>query len=135
MACIWPTSTGCRSSAAPSVQQLIVMALAVVGVWMGNFAPPRAGRQKPRAQDAGLETLLVLGWVEIIAAAAVVLGLAVGLWFHRPLWAPGVLFVVLGMALHWGWWLLDRKVDMFGTVRLQRPRPRAVPHGQPCGCG
>lgn len=100
----------------------ILMALAVVGVWVGNFALIGQAAEATGA-GAGLETLLVLGWVEIIAAAAVVLGLAVGLWFHRPLWAPGVLFVVLGMALHWGWWFLDRRVDMFGTSGFNDPDP------------
>jgi hypothetical protein len=32
-----------------------------------------------------------------------------------------VLFVVLGMALHWGWWLLDRRVDLFGTSGFPDP--------------
>lgn len=93
----------------------MMMALAVVAVWAGNFA-----LTKEVVDALGVDTVInlltALGWIEIVAAALVVLGLAAGQWFHRVLWAPGVLFVALGMALHWGWWLLDRKVDMFGTV-------------------
>lgn len=103
----------------------VAMALAVVGVWLGNFA--FIGQSSDAARvDAVLGTLLILGWVEIVTAAAVVLGLAVGWWFHRPLWAPGVLFVVLGMALHWGWWFLDRKVDLFGTSGFNDPDPELL---------
>jgi hypothetical protein len=103
----------------------LAMALAVVGVWVGNFALIGQVAQNVSAGPV-LDALLVLGWVEIVAAAAVVLGMAVGWWFHRPLWAPGVLFVVLGMALHWGWWFLDRKVDLFGTFGFNDPDPELV---------
>jgi len=92
----------------------IVMALAVVAVWAGNFAITKEVVES-LGPDAIINLLTTLGWIEIVAGAVVVLGLAAGQWFHRPLWAPGVLFVVLGMALHWGWWLLDRRVDLFGT--------------------
>lgn len=92
----------------------ILMALAVVAVWAGNFLLSKE-LVEALGPDAILTLLTTLGWIEIVAGAVVVLGLAAGQWFHRPLWAPGVLFVVLGMALYWGWWLLDRKVDLFGT--------------------
>ena len=100
----------------------MVMALGIVAVWAGNVA------MTPEVLEAlgvdGYRTLLTaLGWIEIVAGAVVVLGLAAGQWFHRPLWAPGVLFVVLGMALHWGWWLLDRRVDLFGTSGFNDPDP------------
>ncbi|HEY3339910.1 MAG TPA: hypothetical protein VGK18_15525 [Propionicimonas sp.] len=100
----------------------IVMALAVVAVWVGNFLLTKEVVEALGA-DAIINLLSTLGWIEIVAGAVVVLGLAAGQWFHRPLWAPGVLFVVLGMALYWGWWLLDRKVDLFGTSGFNDPDP------------
>ena len=103
----------------------IVMALAVAGVWAGNVVLTRIVVETVGA-DRVIDTLTTLGWIEIIAGAAVVLGLAAGLWFHRPLWAPGVLAVVLGMALHWGWWVLDRKVDLFGTSGFNDPDPELL---------
>lgn len=98
----------------------IVMALAVVGVWGGNVAITQFAVDAGGASPA-LDALMTLGWIEIVAGAAVVLGLAAGHWFHRPLWAPGVLAVILGMALHWGWWVLDRQVDLFGTSGFNDP--------------
>lgn len=103
----------------------IVMALAVVAVWAGNFALTKEVVEALGA-DAIITLLTTLGWIEIVAGTVVVLGLAAGQWFHRPLWAPGVLFVVLGMALHWGWWLLDRKVDLFGTSGFNDPDPELL---------
>jgi hypothetical protein len=100
----------------------IVTALGVVAVWAGNFAITKEAVEA-LGPDAIVNLLTALGWIEIVAGAVVVLGLAVGQWFHRPLWAPGVLFVVLGMALHWGWWLLDRRVDLFGTSGFNDPDP------------
>jgi hypothetical protein len=103
----------------------IVMALAVVAVWAGNVALTGDAVQAV-GTDRVIDVLMTLGWIEIVASAAVVLGLAAGLWFHRPLWAPGVLAVVLGMALHWGWWVLDRKVDLFGTSGFNDPDPELL---------
>lgn len=103
----------------------VAMALAVVGVWGGNFAL-RAAANQADGLDRILDRLLVLGWVEIVAGIAVLLGLTAGLWLHRPLWAPGVLPVVLGMVLHWGWLLLDRRVDLFGTSGFSDPDPELV---------
>ena len=100
----------------------VAMALAVIGVWVGNFALRGQGAENPGA--GGLLTmLLVLGWIEIVMGAVVLLGFAIGLWFHRFLWAPGVLAVVFGMSLYWGWWLLDRRVDLFGTSGFNDPDP------------
>ena len=103
----------------------IVMALGVVAVWVGNFAITKEAVEA-LGPDIIVNLLTTLGWIEIVAGAVVVLGLAVGQWFHRPLWAPGVLFVVLGMALHWGWWLLDRRVDLFGTAGFTDPDPELL---------
>ena len=103
----------------------IVMALAVVGVWAGNFSLTRVVVETV-GTDTVMGALTTLGWIEIVAAGAVVLGLAAGLWFHRLLWAPGVLAVVLGMVLHWGWWGLDREVDLFGTSGFNDPDPELL---------
>jgi len=103
----------------------IVMGLAVVGVWAGNFSLTKVVVESV-GTDLVIGALTTLGWIEIIAAGAVVLGLAAGLWFHRLLWAPGVLAVVLGMALHWGWWGLDREVDLFGTSGFNDPDPELL---------
>lgn len=103
----------------------IVMALAVVAVWAGNFLLT-AEVVEALGPEAMINLLSTLGWIEIVAGAVVVLGVAAGQWVHRPLWAPGVLFVVLGMALHWGWWLLDRRVDMFGTSGFNDPDPELL---------
>lgn len=100
----------------------VVMALAVIGVWLGNLALRGQLVENP-GMSSILDLLLVLGWIEIVTGAAVLLGIAAGLWFHRPLWAPGVLAVVLGMSLYWGWWLLDRRVDLFGTSGFNDPDP------------
>jgi hypothetical protein len=100
----------------------IAMALGVVAVWVGNLSMTKEVLEA-LGTDGFISLLTALGWIEIVAGAVVVLGLAAGQWVHRPLWAPGVLFVVLGMALHWGWWLLDRKVDLFGTSGFNDPDP------------
>lgn len=96
----------------------VVVACAAIGqgvclvlVWAANLA---------LAGDAAAEGVVAamqwLGWLELALSVLVVGGLAVGAWLHRPLWARGVAAVILGMALHWGWWLLDRRVDMFATT-------------------
>jgi hypothetical protein len=103
----------------------IAMALGVIAVWAGNFALTKEVVET-LGPDAIINLLTTLGWIEIVTGAIVVLGLAAGQWFHRPLWAPGVLFVVLGMALHWGWWLLDRRVDLFGTSGFNDPDPELL---------
>lgn len=103
----------------------IVTALGIVAVWAGNVAMTKEVLGA-LGVDGFLTLLTALGWIEIVAGAVVVLGLAAGQWFHRPLWAPGVLFVVLGMALHWGWWLLDRRVDLFGTSGFNDPDPELL---------
>ena len=103
----------------------VVLGLAVTAVWAGNFALSREVVDA-LGPDAIINLLTTLGWIEIVAGAVIVLGLAAGQWFHRPLWAPGVLSVALGMALHWGWWLLDRRVDLFGTFGFNDPDPELV---------
>ncbi len=103
----------------------LLMAVAVVAVWVANVSMT-APVQAPVGADWTYYSLVTLGWIEIVAGAAVLAGLAVGWWLHRPLWAPGVLAVVLGMTLHWGWWLLDRKVDFFGTSGFNDPDPELV---------
>ncbi|CAL8978842.1 hypothetical protein PROP_02611 [Propionicimonas sp. T2.31MG-18] len=89
----------------------------LVGVWAANLT--LAG--DPAAGEAIVAAMVALGWVEIGLSAVIVIGLAVGAWLHRPLWARGVASVIIGMVLHWGWWLLDRRVDVFGTADLTVP--------------
>ncbi len=103
----------------------IVMALAVAAVWAVNLSMTTAAVAEAGANGFYF-ALLTLAWLEIITAFAVLAGLAVGGWLHRPLWAPGVFAVVVGMAMHWGWWVLDRKVDLFGTSGFNDPDPELV---------
>lgn len=103
----------------------LIMAVAVVAVWAANLS--MAGPAQATVDTAGIYySLVTLGWVEIVAGATVLAGMGAGWWLHRPLWAPGVLAVVLGMTLHWGWWLLDRNVDFFGTTGFNDPDPELV---------
>jgi hypothetical protein len=90
----------------------LATALCLVVVWTTNLALTRAIAEEG---DTGpiVSALNVLGWVELGLAVVVVGGLAVGAWLHRPVWARGVASVIVGTALHWGWWLLDRHVDPF----------------------
>ncbi len=92
----------------------IALGLCLVAVWVVNFALTETVADADPA-DPVVMAMAVLGWVELGLAVVVVAGLATGAWLHRPLWARGVASVIVGMALHWGWWLLDRRVDLFGT--------------------
>lgn len=92
----------------------IALGLCIVAVWVTNLALTKAVTDADPA-DPVVMAMAVLGWVELGLAVVVVAGLATGAWLHRPLWARGVASVIVGMALHWGWWLLDRRVDLFGT--------------------
>ncbi len=96
--------------------------LIIVLVWAVNLA--LAGDRVAAAGVVG--TMLALGWVEIALGALVIGGLAVGTWLHRPLWGRGVASVILGMVLHWGWWLIDRRFDVFGTAALAVGDPALV---------
>jgi hypothetical protein len=93
----------------------IAQGVIFVLVWAANLA----FAQDPEGGEVIVSAMVALGWVEIGLAGVVVIGLAVGAWLHRPLWARGVASVILGMVLHWGWWLLDRKVDVFGTWNVE----------------
>jgi hypothetical protein len=56
-------------------------------------------------------------WLKGLASLAVLAGLAAGWRLSRPLWASGLIPVALGLVLQWGWWLLDRQVDLWGMSR------------------
>jgi len=100
----------------------IAHGLIIVVVWVANLL--LAGDEEVAPEI--LSTLLVLGWVEIGLGVLVLAGLAVGTWLHRPLWARGVASVILGMVLHWGWWLIDRRFDVFGTAGLSAGDPALI---------
>lgn len=92
----------------------VALGLCIVAVWVTNLALTKAVTDEVGAEPIVM-AMAVLGWVELGLAVVVVAGLATGAWLHRPLWARGVASVIVGMVLHWGWWLLDRRVDLFGT--------------------
>lgn len=102
----------------------LATALALVLVWIGNFALGAT------PQEVGaplvLESLDVLGWFELGTSSVAILGLAVGVWFHKPLWARGVALVMIGLALHWGWWIIDRTVDVFSLGTLDPSDPQLL---------
>jgi hypothetical protein len=96
----------------------VALGLCIVAAWVANFALMKTGADVV-STDPVVMTMAVLGWVELGLAVVVLAGLATGAWLHRPLWARGVASVIIGMALYWGWWLLDRRVDLFGTSSLE----------------
>lgn len=93
----------------------VALGLCLVAAWVANFMMPQPSAELVDA-DPVVMAMAVLGWVELGLAVVVLAGLATGAWLHKPLWARGVASVIVGMALHWGWWLLDRRVDLFGTA-------------------
>ncbi len=107
----------------------LLLGLTLVAVWVANWALSRTVDDTTDG-NAIVTTLLVQGWVVIVLTAVVVLGLAVGAWLHRPLWARGVALVMAGMVLHWGWWLLDRKVDLFGMASMEVDDPGLIPRAE-----
>lgn len=95
----------------------IATAAALILIWIGNLLLVPVS-QNPAGAQAIVQALDLLGWFELAASVVVVLGLAVGAWFHKPLWARGVALVMAGMVLHWVWWILDRNFDVFGLASL-----------------
>lgn len=100
----------------------LLLGLTLVAVWVANLALSRTVEDTTDGNTV-VATMLVLGWVVIVLTVVVVLGLAVGAWLHRPLWARGIALVMIGMVLYWGWWLLDRRVDLFGMTSLAADDP------------
>lgn len=103
----------------------VALGLCIVAVWVTNLALTKAVTDEVGAEPIVM-AMAVLGWVELGLAVVVVAGLATGAWLHRPLWARGVASVIVGMVLHWGWWLLDRRVDLFGTSSPDLSPPELV---------
>lgn len=102
----------------------LATALALVLVWIGNFVLDTTAPDG--SAQVVLESLDILGWFELATSVVAILGLAVGVWFHKPLWARGVALVMIGLAIHWGWWILDRTVDVFGLGMLDPSDPQIV---------
>lgn len=100
----------------------LLLGLTLVAVWAANLAL-RGTPDDTADGNAIIAAMLVQGWVVIVLTAVVVIGLAVGAWLHRPLWARGVALVMTGMVLYWGWWLLDRRIDLFGMGTLEASDP------------
>lgn len=100
----------------------IALGLCIVLVWVTNLALLRAATDAV-GTDGIVTAMIVLGWVELGLSIVLLGGLATGVWLHRPLWARGVASVTIGLVLHWGWWLLDRRVDLFGTVGADPASP------------
>ncbi|MGC3994281.1 MAG: hypothetical protein QM779_09275 [Propionicimonas sp.] len=98
-------------------QALCLVLVWVVNLWLSAALVDEVG------SDGIVLTLSVLGWVELVLGLAVLGGLVVGLWLHRPLWARGVATVTIGMVLHWGWWLVDRRLDLFGLAGMDAGDP------------
>jgi hypothetical protein len=103
----------------------MALGVCVVLVWVANFALTAAVTDTISA-DAAVTAMQVLGWLELGLSGIVLIGLGVGAGLHRPLWARGVASVIIGMVLHWGWWLLDRRVDLFGMAGLAEGDPLLV---------
>jgi hypothetical protein len=103
----------------------MALGVSVVLVWAANFALTEAVTSTI-GEDAVVTSMQVLGWVELGLSVVVLAGLAVGAWLHRPLWARGVASVIVGMVLHWGWWVLDRRFDLFGMAALSEGDPLLV---------
>ncbi|MFT4109982.1 hypothetical protein [Propionicimonas sp.] len=104
-------------AAAAIAQALCLVLVWIVNLWLSAALVDEVGA------DGIVLALSVLGWVELALGVVVLGGLAVGVWLHRPLWARGVATVTLGMVLHWGWWLADRRFDLFGLDRIDIADP------------
>lgn len=72
----------------------------------------------------------ILWIIELVATAVAAAGLIVGWRCSRPLWARGVGLVAAGLLLNWGWWALDRYVDLWGYRQIvttgDEPNPELV---------
>lgn len=69
--------------------------------------------------------LQTVWWLQVAASLVVLVGLIAGWRLDRPVWARGVTPVALGMVVLWGWWLLNRYVDLWGWSSLS---PEQVEH-------
>ena len=63
--------------------------------------------------------ILHIDWiVKLVATAVVAAGLFVG-WRQAPLlWTPGIGQVALGLVVRWGWWAVDRYVNVWHLERF-----------------
>lgn len=60
----------------------------------------------------------ILWIIKVAATAVVAAGLIVG-WRQAPLlWTPGIGQVALGLVVNWGWWAVDRFVDVWQLGRF-----------------
>ncbi len=100
----------------------LLLGLTLVAVLVVNFALARTVEDTVDG-DTIVAALAALGWAVLVLSGIVVLGLAVGAWLHRPLWARGVALVMAGMGVYLGWWWLDHRVDLFGMSTLAPDDP------------
>jgi hypothetical protein len=56
----------------------------------------------------------VAAWLTIGGSAAALVGYGWGRWLSRPFWVRGLLPLLAGLGLGWGWYLLNRYVDLWG---------------------
>jgi hypothetical protein len=59
----------------------------------------------------------ILFWLDLLASIVVVVGLILGWRLARPVWAQGLVPAALGLVVHWGWWKLNKAVDLWGFNR------------------
>lgn len=96
----------------------IVVGAAKVVNWALEFAMTEAVLAAVGGAEGWVAMMTSL-WILRVAASAVVLaGLIAGWRLDRPVWARGVTPVALGMVVLWGWWTVDRYVDVWGWSRL-----------------
>jgi len=62
--------------------------------------------------------LELVWWPTVLASLVVVLGLIFGWRLAQPVWARGLVPSALGLVINWGWWKLDRAVDLWGFNRF-----------------
>lgn len=67
----------------------------------------------------GVEALTMMfngaAWLTNIGSLAVLIGFGWGRWLSRPFWARGLVPLLLGLGVGWGWYLLNRYVDLWGV--------------------
>lgn len=107
----------------------IVVAVAEGLSWVGQFSIV-----EPVIAVIGAEGFFwifrILWIARLVATAVAAAGLVVGWRCSHPLWARGVGMVAAGLLLGWGWWALERYVDLWGYRRIvvtgDEPSPELI---------